>query len=293
MCIRDSIYVGLGGTGVDFGQRVGLVSQYNVQVSYINLVGPMSNGTAACTGVTNCGYGIRGADGQSSASQNYNTYIGHVTINGIAEAIDADRWNNSVIEYSSFSNLLTGGQHPDVVYSGGAHNFVFRYNYVTNCQSECIFTDNYNDFSGWYIYGNSFVQGPLGGAYWLEIGETDVHIYNNNFIGITSNAALKLNVLAAPSEVYNNMFFNSGVGDLGGTNGVLASTSNNISTAVDPFVNTAGGDFHLKAGSIAINAGKVPPSDAFETIDSNAKTDPDGYIYGSTGTWDVGAYEYH
>ena len=52
----------------------------------------------------------------------------------------------------------------------------------------------------------------------------------------------------------------------------------------DPFVNAAGGDFHLKAGSRAINRGA--------DLGAAYAQDPDGNTRGADGAWDIGAFEF-
>ncbi len=80
--------------------------------------------------------------------------------------------------------------------------------------------------------------------------------------------------------VSNNLTFGGPV-SVGGSGLVLSGNLNNT----DPkFVNALGLDFHLQAGSPAINAGFTLP---------NVLNDFEGVLRPQGAAWDIGAYEFH
>lgn len=94
-------------------------------------------------------------------------------------------------------------------------------------------------------------------------------LYANSGYGLFNAGALD-------DEAKNIIAFFNGVGDIGGP----FTASNNLTT--DPlFVDEAGNDFHLQAGSDAIGAGA--------NLAARFTTDYDGLI---RATWDIGAYAY-
>jgi hypothetical protein len=100
-------------------------------------------------------------------------------------------------------------------------------------------------------------------------------VYGNTGAGIVAccDAVLNSNHL-----IRNNLVFNNGSGNLVGLAG--ASQSNNL-TCTPGFVNAAAGDFHLTAGSCAIDQGATLP-EASPDYDGVARSAP----------YEVGALEF-
>jgi hypothetical protein len=116
-------------------------------------------------------------------------------------------------------------------------------------------------------------------------------VYNNAFINVDQQSLSTLPNIASGNEAYNNIFYNSQSPDFtkfsshnynhfinaGGTH----SESNGTSGTTDPFVNIAGKDFRLKAGT---GAGM--------NLAAPFNSDAAGNTRGADGTFDRGAFEY-
>lgn len=141
------------------------------------------------------------------------------------------------------------------------------------------------------IYGSSIVNAVE------STGSGTYGVLNCTIGGITQDG-VRMN--GGTMYVYNNIFFSIG-DDCMDLDGGSVTADNNITWSYgsdrsegfdsneivsDPkLVDPAGDDFHVQAGSPAINAGSSYPSSAInDDIEGNARP------YG--GAWDIGAYEY-
>lgn len=200
--------------------------------------------------------------------------------------------NNIIWEYNwlglSWSKEIIRGQIQ-------ATNVTMRYNIFKDgcrndggpgeqCTGEVGLFGNQGDtpnFNGFEFYGN---------IVWKTIDATNSDysigaqvtsggkIYNNTLVNDgKGNGRLWLN--SAPgSEIRNNISYFSG----GMTSGCEAATcdGNSIYTLSPPFINTAGGNFHLTG---ALQGVSLP---------SSYNSDMDGKVRGADGVWDRGAFEY-
>jgi hypothetical protein len=118
-------------------------------------------------------------------------------------------------------------------------------------------------------------------------GIYDGNTFDNMSFGITDGGAVRSGVVAR-----NNIFFNvgtpidsvSGAGFVHDHNACnTAGSGCNVVGSLN-FVNAAGRDYHLSAGSVAIDTGA--------NLGAPYNTDYDGNARGFSGAWDIGAYEY-
>src|SRR5262249_23594672 len=127
---------------------------------------------------------------------------------------------------------------------------------------------------GHLVYNNVIYQTGANNYAWGISLRSNTVAYNNtvynNVVGIEANGSGII--------VRNNISF----GNVTAISGSPAVSSNNLSS--DPmFLNVAAYDFHLQAGSAAINSG-VTLSEVPNDFDGTAR--PQG------GAYDIGAYEY-
>ncbi len=153
---------------------------------------------------------------------------------------------------------------------------------------------------GIYITGNG--QGTCIVRNNVVYGVTDFGIHGYSSSGITQNWVIVNNTVAScgrgilstgGSIVRNNIAYNNGSENFDLTGGTVSNnlsggtgnvTGTGITGGVNPlFVNAAGGDYHLQAGSPAINAG---------TASNAPAADYDGKVRPLAGSHDVGAFEY-
>lgn len=205
-----------------------------------------------------------------------------------------------LIEHSYFDRQWSSPQHHgEQIDSWGTKDVTFRYNVIAHCAgTTCI---GNADIDNWEIYGNVFADIQTGNGV-IGVGSsssaTNTRIYNNTIVNNQSTSFLYQNNPGAGAGsgnvVWNNLFYASN-GDLpsngagaiqSGYNAFFDSpnattvSSDQIGSG-DPFVDSAGGDYHLAA---ATKPGK--------TLPAPYDVDPDGRVRGADGTWDRGAFEY-
>lgn len=144
-------------------------------------------------------------------------------------------------------------------------------------------------FDNWEIYGNVIwndkdiahsggviIVGGNGGS-WAGSSASNVKIYNNTIVGIQGafTAAIILINGGSGNEVRNTIWY-----DCFSTPSANPNTSNNSEESSDPFVNYAGGNFHLAAAL------------AGTSLSSPYNADMDGVTRGSDGVFDRGAFEF-
>jgi hypothetical protein len=179
-----------------------------------------------------------------------------------------------------------------------------------------IINDDYSHDHGLYIYNgpytitnNIFYGQPAGWNIQTSPGSHDMVIANNTFIGganpqkngciilwgQNTNVTLQNNIfyngrsyaidnyatVQVGSIADHNIIFGSSGGLIGSIGGSILSTNNRLNT--DPlFVSPATNDYHLRAGSPAIDTG----ASVMVPIDFDGNLRPSGPAF------DVGAYEY-
>ncbi len=216
---------------------------------------------------------------------------------------------NLTIENSELYNIGAGnedngsnnGPHSNLAYLEYVNNLTFRYNNVYNYRSTGLYPSlDGVQSTGWKIYGNVFHDAP---AFVVSTGRgsTQVEMYNNTIYNVGDRNGNILNMVngLAGSAFYNNIFWNTGAvsyNDASASNNfyqtglwwIDASEPGVVINATDPITNAAGGNFTLKVGSKAIDAGRAITSVAGHSynLDRNGTSRPQG------NAWDIGAYEY-
>jgi hypothetical protein len=231
--------------------------------------------------------------------------------------------SNIVIDYSQFYQNGYGDGYSHNMYIGNVNSFTLEYSYSANAnngrlvksraESNYLLYNRITDETGnadvevdfangglCYLIGNLIEKIPAANNNHTLImfggeGETNtleqLYLVNNTLV-IDQAYGTFVNVFGSPTNVLlqNNIFCGSGT-TLSGP-GTLVS---NLITASDPgFVNRAGFDYHLTAGSAAIDAGTDPGSAyGFSLTPTNqyvpvANTQPRPVV----GALDIGAYEY-
>jgi Right handed beta helix region len=197
-------------------------------------------------------------------------------------------WNDSIIENSFFHHNTNHGIHwrkssgdqgkcqPDC----GTRRNIIRNTKIYNNRTGLNWAyGGENQFYNNLVYNHEHFGLNVGGIHGPNKFWNNT-IWNNATGGQSSHGGLRLQACA---EVKNNIVFGNGSQQIFGD--VSCSTLSNNITAQNPlFVNQNAGDFHLKSGSPAINAGVnlsccVP--DDFDHADR---------LVG--GTYDIGAYEF-
>lgn len=215
--------------------------------------------------------------------------------------------NKILVEYSLLERSGTNGaasQHSEIWSARDTHDVVLRYNLIRDYRSTggIILGRARN----WNIYGNIFQWttnfGPTANNGAVGSWSSDptyyasnIKIHNNTFVGLRSGGAGKIFPIyksISGVSAYNNIWFNSPATGFGGgvlhnnnwyqgSNEAKIAESSKEVGAGDPFVNSAYGDFRLRA---ATRAGA--------SLGSPFNIDITGKLRGRDGAWDKGAYEF-
>lgn len=266
--------------------------------NYCQVVGcTITNCNYMCTGCAAVAMGSTGGEGYSAA---YNTItrntISKTGRNGIVHTmarystitrndISYTNYGDEVVDLGGVYCIATNGMRGDIAYNrihdisgfgiyldNGCSNFDVHHNLTFALVSTDITASNLGILTNpattdHYIYNNTFVAGEirLGG-----------------FAGSTVGNIVANNIASAISDYAGN----------GGTE----TTNLESELYTDIYTNYAGGDYTLKAGSPAINAGTDLGSDYDDALRTTS-TWPSGVVLidmditGSAG-WDQGAYAY-
>lgn len=232
-------------------------------------------------------------------------------------------WGEVLIEYSEFAHNGTNNGYTHNIYVGQQAKFTLRYSYSHDSNGGQLVKSRaaethilYNRLSGEsgasnyevdipngglaYVIGNVIQQGPNSTnstvlEYLLEGANSfnqshQLFVINNTFInGMSRGYFMNIGSAADPIVARNNIF--AGVGTVNTQSSAIMA--NNF--AGDPlFVNAAGYDYHLQAGSPAINAGAAPGTGAGQALNPDFEyAHPTcGQARIASGVIDIGAYEY-
>src|SRR5207237_8357840 len=130
---------------------------------------------------------------------------------------------------------------------------------------------------------NNGIYGNADGGVKLDNGDASTHIYNNtiyNKSGTSSASGVQVNSGVTSSMIENNISYSNGAGNYTDS-GTSTTQDHNLFAANPMFVNASAADFHLQAGSPAIQTG---------TTISTVTTDIAGII--RDVPYEIGSYEY-
>jgi hypothetical protein len=241
--------------------------------------------------------------GSDSYSQyGFSGYGNNVTLSYVyASGCQVSMWtqgNDMTIEHCYLGAFWSTGNHHGVAVEVILRPIV-RHNFFSVCNNMCVepgggSTTNITEGK---FYGNIAIDvGVNGFCKGVSNGEiVDSVFYNNTLVNATGPLLYPSNYGTGSGNILqNNLLYNCSAGLAYDQGGEIATHSYNAffdsgspsETGVqvasgNPFVNSAGGNYHL---SFATNAGY--------TLSSPYTTDMDGVTRGGDGTWDRGAYEY-
>ena len=222
------------------------------------------------------------ANNGAGDGQSHNIYIGRV--------------NKFTLQYS-YSHAAIGGH---LVKSRAANNYIL-FNRLSSEGANTSYEVDLPNGGLSYIVGNVIQQGPNDPNHilisYLAEGmnpfnaSQDLFVVNNTLVNEEPfGTFIQLVGSANPATVANNIF--AGAGKL--VNGPSGILSNNLS-GVDPmFVNPSAYDYHLQAGSPAIDAGTYPGTrlgmsllPRYEYVHKSC-----GEVRNSAAAIDIGAFEF-
>jgi hypothetical protein len=195
----------------------------------------------------------------------------NMCLNGFSSTTHHGEWLNN--NYGYFTNQIT------------------RWNWFEGQQNGTgVIVANNNDNVNAQVYGNVFYNIAEGNGIITGTSSGNLvspHVYNNTFIASTSGGWIGGNTTGTPI-VENNLIYNMSAsmavsGDYNAyfkTTSTPSETHGQVSSA-DPFLNSAGGDYHL-----------LSETTSGITLPSPFNIDPDGVTRALTdGIWSRGAYQ--
>lgn len=278
-------YCGLTtGNGIQFID--GYTYHYNT-FEYLELKGPGCTSAINFTGADSRGIDLT-AYNVGVPSSDGNTFS-HIKAYGWATAYYCAWADYTTFEYMDtfdISPINSATYHPNGIYITGSDHGTVRYskwhkgNYGGT--GEGIFFAMYDAKDDWKIYGNTFYDLDYVGVKGIHVRDTvtmtNLKIFNNTFVNNIASMYIQ-GVCSTGCETRNNLFYPSG----GGTCGTV---SNNLTTAVNPFVNLGGKDFRIVS-----TTGSNYPRNLGTPMSTYFTVDMDGTLFGEDGAWDIGAYE--
>jgi len=254
----------------------------------------------------------------SAATWHSNLVFSHLWLHDLAIQMQGGPMREVVLEDSLLErNASTAECHSEAWAAWGpSENVTVRHNVFSDIVGTAVIALGRGD--SWDVYNNVFTcaqDHPYGcGVGNGIIGVTDHpeeqanhwRVHHNVFVNLAGGYNGGLDMISSEAGIaednlaYNNVWFNNQVGvgfggvdhdyslfiqNVDGTTPIdesLASTETHAEVgSADPFVDWAGGDFHLQAATAAGLALPAP----FDT-------DPDGCLRGADGVWDRGLHEY-
>lgn len=241
---------------------------------------------------------------------------------------DANTSSDIAVRYSTFANNGYGDGYSHNMYIGHVNSFTLEYSYShdanqghdvkSRANTNIIRYNTLGDFgsgtSGYelsmpnggtaYVVGNVIRQsGNSSNSTILDWGSEGasnpsqgVYLVNNTLVN-DRGAGTFINFFGQSASsvlVENNIFAGAGLGGSTIYSGPTATQTTNLNAANPGFVNASQFDYHLSAGSAAINAGTAPPTvNAFNlTPTMQYLATANGQARPVVGALDIGAFEY-
>lgn len=265
------------GRGVDFSNS-SLTD--HITIEYMDIAGPTVEPTDDLRGIDNT---------PLTGGRNTNSLFSHLKIHGWGTGIYAVFVDNVVFEYIDMYDINGNTiEHANLFYIKSTQGGIIRYSQFHDSMANgtgIAFSDlDMGGASDWQVYGNLFYDMDTESGAAIGIQDAlmpGLKIFNNTF----SNNVINLNTSGGGgcgpgSESRNNIVHGSG----GSVN--CGTTSNNLTTGSNIFVNRASADFR-----IVPTVGSGYPRNVGTSLSAYFLTGIDGTMFGADGAWDVGAYE--
>ena len=201
--------------------------------------------------------------------------------------------------------------HDDVMEYTGSTNLTVRYSTWENWHAEGIMAwGGFGQAGTIWMYGNTFKKTGVS-IVWPSSNSQKVagplYFYNNTVIDGYVCLDQSANVpWAAGSVSRNNIYWgtdvyggpwnwSSGVTrdhEFGSTANLAGNGTGSISNGSNPFVNYAGGDYHI-VGTVGTTYPRNKGVAATAISGQTLNIDRDGTSRDADGLWDIGAYEFH
>lgn len=276
-------------TGIVLHGHDNLIQSSTITWSAGNGVTPLNydNTVSYCT-ITNVNYAVSECGAVNSCiRKTEDITVDHCTLGtssrGLVNFTEGRGWTITHNEiYGSRSGWETwdlGGvySHTTVAQGTADNTTTIAYNSFHDMRGFGLYLDGPND--GVLIYGNLFGPHSVDGPMLLNTPSTNNQVYNNTAIGeIIVRCTVAENGTIFRNNLYDSITEDGGEG--------IETASNNLDytgSETDIFADYSGGDYSLKTGSAAIDAGYTIPT---YTEDITGKSVP------VDGAYDIGAYEY-
>lgn len=207
----------------------------------------------------------------------------------------------NIAQFTLQASWSHNAQVGHLVKSRAAVNYVL-YNRLTDENGTASYECDFPNGGTSYVIGNIVQQGSNSqNAAILDYAtegvtpgyQQDLYVVNNSFVNDLGNGTfVQIYNATTPALIRNNVLYGGGTV----TNQGAAIVDHNLIATSPLFVNQAGFDYHLTAGSPAIDQGQAPGSSA----SGYALLPAFEYVYPTSETLrtivnviDIGAYEYH
>lgn len=275
--------------------------QNNITFTNIDFAGPAPDSNPFFyNGIYKCAISFDAS--WSSSDTITNILVSHCRLHGAADVILSINTAFLTIEYSKIYNNAVSGStatqpHANIFEFNNSHDFTLRYCDISAWQVEGF--RPYGKVSNIYIYGNVFHDTVNSVARIIEADSSaapswgPLYFYNNTIVNVqmTTFSPTSGISFSADSQTRNNLFWNASIGtppsdsDYNYAVSLPAGAHSVSGSGATPFVNYAGGDFH-----IVTNLAANYPAGKGVNVGSQYSTDKDGTARGAGSVWDIGAY---
>lgn len=325
----DSVPVASPGWNPSFDSQVKWAAIYIPNTSYVTVDGRVSNGIQVQPSMfsikmsyngncdhlqflnlevlgshdTSAGYGVYCAGTAS------NLEFSNLWIHGMAEGFAVSSWNNVIIEHCLLSDYVTIGiSHVDVAYFYTCTNVTMRYNTISNSPADGVYFNGGYGVDLFYFYGNVVCN-----SYGNMVGPSEptnyngrAYVFNNIFYSPSAVYFGSVGFNNVTFQCYNNVFYNTifyqsttnvsfdgfnayNNWNYSGCNEPTNEPGSTFSLTTNAFVNAAGGNFQLSAGSMLIGRGTNLAA-LFPAVSADMAGNT--FPASGAGAWDIGAYEH-